>query len=447
MKQLTSWFKSAVNTLLDPDREGRVQALVDAIHLGIQNHGQRFVIHQGLIPQDYTQQELNEAKIRVYKLALERGWTDGVLTPAEAQTTQWLAARLELPPDEVRQLNVQQARRHFGMTLARAMDDGVLNPQEQERLASIAAAVGSTLPQFARAFFQNEGESFLRSIFLACVADNRISDSDWNYLLQVTALFGLHRNEMLAAIQPQALQFVERVVADSKSDGKISSQEEQSLQWLLANLQLPPDFCAYVQQEIQLVRTLSEIDEGRLPSIRMPAGLEHRSGEIIHWCGSASWREHRVRRGEVYAASHPGILVITDNRLIFSSSTKSLAVGYRRIVAHTGTHYWMEVQLEGKPVSQFEFHQPSAVAYAIFRTALAMANQTKLAKLDANTRHIPRDVRQRVWQRYGGRCAECSATTYLEFDHVIPVARGGSNTDANVQLLCRMCNQKKSDHI
>lgn len=52
-----------------------------------------------------------------------------------------------------------------------------------------------------------------------------------------------------------------------------------------------------------------------------------------------------------------------------------------------------------------------------------------------------------MWQRYGGRCAECGASDYLELDGVIPRAKGGSNSDANVQWLCRCCNLKKSDNI
>ncbi|MCE9526131.1 MAG: HNH endonuclease [Planctomycetales bacterium] len=60
---------------------------------------------------------------------------------------------------------------------------------------------------------------------------------------------------------------------------------------------------------------------------------------------------------------------------------------------------------------------------------------------------MPRDVRQRVWQKYGGRCADCGSDQYLEFDHIVPLARGGSDSDSNVQLLCRGCDQKKSDPI
>ena len=42
---------------------------------------------------------------------------------------------------------------------------------------------------------------------------------------------------------------------------------------------------------------------------------------------------------------------------------------------------------------------------------------------------------------------ECAALDYLEFDHLIPVAKGGSNTVNNIQLLCRRCNGSKGDRI
>lgn len=62
-------------------------------------------------------------------------------------------------------------------------------------------------------------------------------------------------------------------------------------------------------------------------------------------------------------------------------------------------------------------------------------------------RHIPKSVKFSVWQRDGGRCVECGTKELLEFDHIIPFSKGGSNTERNIQLLCEKCNRKKSATI
>jgi hypothetical protein len=56
---------------------------------------------------------------------------------------------------------------------------------------------------------------------------------------------------------------------------------------------------------------------------------------------------------------------------------------------------------------------------------------------------IPHTVKIAVWQRDGGRCVECAGNRDLEFDHIIPLAMGGSNTERNLQLLCADCNRRK----
>jgi len=60
---------------------------------------------------------------------------------------------------------------------------------------------------------------------------------------------------------------------------------------------------------------------------------------------------------------------------------------------------------------------------------------------------IPAAVKQEVWRRDGGRCVDCGSKEKLEFDHIIPVARNGSNTARNLQLLCEPCNRTKGSSI
>jgi 5-methylcytosine-specific restriction endonuclease McrA len=44
---------------------------------------------------------------------------------------------------------------------------------------------------------------------------------------------------------------------------------------------------------------------------------------------------------------------------------------------------------------------------------------------------------------YGNRCLCCGASGVMTADHVIPLARGGSNDISNIQPLCRHCNATK----
>ncbi|WP_314060080.1 HNH endonuclease [Empedobacter brevis] len=60
---------------------------------------------------------------------------------------------------------------------------------------------------------------------------------------------------------------------------------------------------------------------------------------------------------------------------------------------------------------------------------------------------IPDDVKDKVWNRDGGKCVNCGSNINLEFDHIIPHSKGGANTYRNLQLLCESCNRTKSNKI
>ncbi len=60
---------------------------------------------------------------------------------------------------------------------------------------------------------------------------------------------------------------------------------------------------------------------------------------------------------------------------------------------------------------------------------------------------IPEKVRIEVWRRDGGKCARCGSREKLEYDHIVPISKGGSNTARNIELLCESCNRSKSNNI
>jgi hypothetical protein len=63
------------------------------------------------------------------------------------------------------------------------------------------------------------------------------------------------------------------------------------------------------------------------------------------------------------------------------------------------------------------------------------------------SRHIPAEVKRKVWARDGGQCAfvspsgrRCGERGFLEFHHVVPYAKGGETAVENLQLRCRQHN-------
>lgn len=68
-------------------------------------------------------------------------------------------------------------------------------------------------------------------------------------------------------------------------------------------------------------------------------------------------------------------------------------------------------------------------------------------KKEGNRSTIPMDIATAVWNRDGGKCCFCGSNENLEFDHIIPISKGGATTFRNLQLLCKNCNTKKSDNI
>lgn len=92
-------------------------------------------------------------------------------------------------------------------------------------------------------------------------------------------------------------------------------------------------------------------------------------------------------------------------------------------------------------------------------------NETVLAEIDPETRRfferdgvlrrfpLPEWVRRAVFYRDRGLCSVCARDlsglvniwSEDQYDHIVPLAKGGLNDVTNIQLLCGDCNRRKCD--
>ncbi len=104
-----------------------------------------------------------------------------------------------------------------------------------------------------------------------------------------------------------------------------------------------------------------------------------------------------------------------------------------------------------KWISQFRTDELSCTVFGHICPVFFMAEPFTETKEDRRiTRAIPRGVMLKVVRRDGQVCADCRTIVpddQIEFDHVIPIARGGATTTDNLRILCRTCNRKKSDAL
>lgn len=447
MAKLFEWIKSAPRRLLDPDRQQRLDSAAADLERRLAEQRSQFdLTHIASILSIYDD-DLPEVLRLTYERFVSRAWKDEALTSKERDALRWVAKQLTLDDKTARGVECRVVKAVIERWFAEAIADRKLDPSELLRLDKIAASLGTDPKALVRAFLADECEGVLRNMFASLVNDGRLAEEEWMRLLAAAEALGFDDREVATLVAPQAERLIEHTLADAKSDGRMNASERETINWLLGHLQIRPEAKAYVLSEIHRLEMLTAVAEGNLPVIS-GSQLALRAGEIAHFQSPAVYRRVRNLRNGPVVDDHRGQFLVTDYRCLFSSPTHSHEINLRRIIELFPIQKGFELRSSGKGGGTYLIFNDSELALGILQAAVNKANQTLVCKPDLNlNRHIPRDVRQRVWQRYGGKCVECGADQYLEFDHIVPVAKGGSNSDNNVQLLCRGCNSTKSAHI
>jgi hypothetical protein len=256
---------------------------------------------------------------------------------------------------------------------------------------------------------------------------------------------GIDWDTMITSFHGQARGFVSHVLADAISDGEVTAEEESTL-WRYVKLFKLEDVSDAIASTIKRVRAVQALQNNELP--------KPLTEERVHWLGSgeAIYVSTQAMRASLKPGTPPpmGKLYVTSERISFISEIKP--VEYRitqiRDAGHTGSNA-LKIVTATKGLDTF--FVPDADVTAELINCLNRLNNRTASTPAVDTlsdrKRIPRDVRNAVWIRDAGLCVECAADDYLEFDHIIPVSKGGSNTLQNIQLLCRRCNATKSDRI
>lgn len=76
----------------------------------------------------------------------------------------------------------------------------------------------------------------------------------------------------------------------------------------------------------------------------------------------------------------------------------------------------------------------------------AIRSRRKAKKLLAGGNHTSLDIKDLLIKQKE-KCIVCNTKLDNSYhvDHIVPISKGGSNDKKNIQILCRFCNQSKSD--
>ncbi|WP_062976234.1 TerD family protein [Nocardia flavorosea] len=244
------------------------------------------------------------------------------------------------------------------------------------------------------------------------------------------------------ALEPAALQYVERRVAFAFADGQISADEYDDVEHAITELSLAGRLIDDLRARMGRGRALSRLREGDLPTVRTP-DLHLDAEELVYLdIGATHIRE--LARGPKHT---DGRLIVSTKKLRFVGPGTGVEIPWSRIVSVAAELDTVVVAAtSARGGASFAVADPEYLAAAL-EGALRIAKRLVLAPGQRDSRSIPQEVKAEVWQRDGGKCVECGESHYLEFDHIIPLSRGGATSASNLQILCRGCNRAKGANI
>ncbi|MFG1774374.1 TerD family protein [Nocardia salmonicida] len=243
-------------------------------------------------------------------------------------------------------------------------------------------------------------------------------------------------------LRDAGLTQVERMVAFAFADGEVFADELDAFEHVVSELALSGAIVEDLRRRMHRGRTLSRLRAGELPTLNTP-GLHLDPDERVH-LDLPAVHIRMLARGP---RNTEGRLIGSSKKLRFVGDGTGIELPWNRVVSVHPEHGTVVLAAtSARGGATFGVTDPDYVAAAL-EGALRVSKRLVLTPGQLDSRSIPQDVKAQVWQRDGGACVECGDGHYLEFDHIIPLSRGGATSATNLQILCRACNRAKGARI
>ncbi len=173
----------------------------------------------------------------------------------------------------------------------------------------------------------------------------------------------------------------------------------------------------------------------------MPAKKRYTDAELRAHKNARSAQRYRENKEKI-AAYHAAL-----------HASRSNDADYMRKMAEKSAAYRMKnpdvVKLQNarrRAADPEKAKRESREWFALHPEKRVVYQQNRQARMRANGGIVSLDIKDKLMKAQRGRCACCRVdlkTVVVNLDHIIPIVLGGKNSDENIQLLCRTCNNQK----
>jgi hypothetical protein len=251
----------------------------------------------------------------------------------------------------------QQLTALYGMALRHFARDLELTAQELDDLRHLRNVLG-----LSDSDVRSAAADTYRQVLKATTADNHMSQEEKAHLAELEAKLRLPDDTVRAIRQEEIGAVLQRAFDAAIADRRLSPDEERELDALKANLEATVTLDAAGSVALDHFRLLWRLDQDELPELQVPILLKR--GEACHLFATALHHEirtvtrsvryggpqatvriarglhyrvgqvslERVREG-VLKLLDEGTLYLTNKRLLFDGSRKSVSINLSKIIA------------------------------------------------------------------------------------------------------------------